>query len=83
MGLARLLAGLPFEAANDLTISPTYVPDLVHASLDLLIDREAGLWHLASGAALTWDALARRAAERAGLLLGTNPGGEVSREPPL
>ena len=31
-------------------VSPTYVPDLVHASLDLLIDGEHGLWHLANEA---------------------------------
>ena len=34
------------RAAGDLTVSPTYVPDLVHACLDLLIDGEAGIWHL-------------------------------------
>jgi len=28
--------------------SPTYVPDLVNIGLDLLIDGEAGLWHLAN-----------------------------------
>jgi dTDP-4-dehydrorhamnose reductase len=43
------------------------VPDLVDASLDLLIDGEAGLWHLANVGALTWADLARRAAEIAGL----------------
>ncbi|MDB5105251.1 MAG: putative bifunctional dTDP-4-dehydrorhamnose reductase and glycosyl hydrolase family 1 [Fibrobacteres bacterium] len=27
-------------------MSPTHVPNLVNASLDLLIDGEAGIWHL-------------------------------------
>jgi dTDP-4-dehydrorhamnose reductase len=56
-----------FCAADDALISPTYVPDLVHASLDLLIDGERGIWHLANGGALTWAELARRVAALAGL----------------
>ncbi|MBJ6981319.1 sugar nucleotide-binding protein [Luteimonas sp. MC1572] len=60
--LRALRAGLPFNAASDQTISPTYVPDLVHACLDLLVDGEAGIWHLSNGHALTWADLARRAA---------------------
>ncbi len=60
-------AGLPFLAADDVMISPTYVPDLVQASLDLLIDGERGIWHLANPAALSWADLARRAVDAAGL----------------
>ena len=47
------------------TVSPTYVPDLVHACLDLLIDRESGIWHLTNEGEITWADLARRAAELA------------------
>ena len=43
--LRALRAGQSFPAAQDMTVSPTYVPDLVDACLDLLIDRESG--HLA------------------------------------
>jgi dTDP-4-dehydrorhamnose reductase len=57
-------AGHPFQAPDDTTVSPTYVPDLVNAALDLLIDGEAGLWHLANAGAVTWFELARAAAER-------------------
>ncbi|WP_024891066.1 family 1 glycosylhydrolase [Luteimonas huabeiensis] len=64
--LRALRAGGRFDAADDLTVSPTYVPDLVHACLDLLIDAESGIWHLASGTALTWAEFARRAARMAG-----------------
>jgi dTDP-4-dehydrorhamnose reductase len=46
--------GQRFAAAADSIVSPTYVPDLVHASLDLLIDGETGLWHLANSGAVTW-----------------------------
>ena len=63
IALRALAAGEAFEAADDIVVSPTYVPDLVDATLDLLIDGEAGVWHLASGGAVSWAALARRAAE--------------------
>jgi len=56
-----------FVAADDATVSPTYVPDLAHACLDLLVDGERGIWHLASPGAVTWADLARRAAELAAL----------------
>ena len=65
--LDALERGAPFVAASDLTISPTYVPDLVHACLDLAVDREAGIWHLANKGELSWAELARRAAELAGV----------------
>jgi dTDP-4-dehydrorhamnose reductase len=60
--LRALRAGEPFAAAHDLVISPTYVPDLVHISLDLLIDGENGIWHLANQGAYTWAELASLAA---------------------
>ncbi|GAB3234257.1 dTDP-4-dehydrorhamnose reductase [Hymenobacter seoulensis] len=56
-----------FYAADDVLISPTYVPDLVNVSLDLLIDQEKGVWHLANQGAYTWASLARQAADIAGL----------------
>ena len=65
--VSNLSAGKPFSAANDLIVSPTYVPDLVNSSLDLLIDEESGLWHLTNEGAITWAELARRAAKLAGL----------------
>ncbi|MFN2493086.1 MAG: family 1 glycosylhydrolase [Pyrinomonadaceae bacterium] len=55
-----------FPAASDVIVSPTYVPDLVHASLDLLIDGEHGLWHLANAGALSWADFARLLASEAG-----------------
>jgi dTDP-4-dehydrorhamnose reductase len=51
-------------------VSPTYVPDLVNATLDLLIDDERGIWHLANRGATSWAQFARRAAESAGLDAG-------------
>jgi dTDP-4-dehydrorhamnose reductase len=43
------------------------VPDLVHACLDLIIDRECGVWHLTNHHALTWLELAGAAAAHAGV----------------
>jgi dTDP-4-dehydrorhamnose reductase len=65
--LRTLAHGQRFRAAADSVISPTYVPDLVHAALDLLIDGEQGIWHLANSGAISWAELARRAAEMGGL----------------
>ena len=65
--LRAISCGRRFTAAKDAIVSPTYVPDLVHATLDLLVDRECGIWHLANEGAVTWAEFARRAAEIAGL----------------
>jgi dTDP-4-dehydrorhamnose reductase len=40
--------------AKDLFISPTYVPHLVNTCLDILIDGETGIWHLANKGSLSW-----------------------------
>lgn len=60
-------AGQRFEAADDVRIAPTYVPDLVNTSLDLLLDEAFGIWHVANNGSCTWAELARMAAQRAGL----------------
>ncbi|HET9502034.1 MAG TPA: SDR family oxidoreductase [Hymenobacter sp.] len=65
--LAAARRGELFEAADDLLISPTYVPDLVNTSLDLLLDGAHGLWHLANQGTYTWAELARLALRLAGL----------------
>ena len=69
--LDQLEAHRPFRALSDLTVSPTYVPDLVDMTLDLLIDDAAGVWHLANRGAVTWFELAQLAANRAGLEVDT------------
>ncbi len=57
----------PFQAADDCFITPTYVPDLVNTALDLLIDQESGIWHLANTGTYSWAQLAELAARLAGL----------------
>lgn len=61
-----LSEGRPFRAASDAVVSPTYLPDLVNAALDLAIDGEKGLWHLTNRGALSWADLARSIARFAG-----------------
>ncbi|MBD8625819.1 sugar nucleotide-binding protein [Oxalobacteraceae sp. CFBP 8753] len=65
--LGALANDEPFEAAGDMIVSPTYVPDLVKVALDLMIDRERGIWHLTNGDAVSWAELARRACAAAGM----------------
>ena len=55
------------HAPDDLLVSPTYVPDLVHACLDLLVDGEQGLLHLTNQGEISWAELARLCAKMAGL----------------
>ena len=79
--LRTLAAKQTFVVAVDAIVSPTYVPDLVHASLDLLIDGEQGLWHLANQGATTWAELARKIAALAGLdatLIEARPTSELN-----
>jgi dTDP-4-dehydrorhamnose reductase len=63
-------SGKNFYAVDDVVVSPTYVPDLVHASLDLLIDDERGIWHLANKSEITWADLAEESVRRAKLNTG-------------
>jgi dTDP-4-dehydrorhamnose reductase len=65
--LQALGRGEPCPAAADIIVSPTYVPDLAHATLDLLLDGERGLWHLTNEGTLSWYAFARDAALACGL----------------
>lgn len=65
--LGALERGESFTAASDMTVSPTYVPDLVHTCLDLAVDRESGVWHLNNVGSVSWYELAKMAAEKAGI----------------
>ena len=63
--LNTLSKGEGVKASLDV-VSPTYVPDLVNTSLDLLIDGGTGIWHMANIGETSWRDLAAMAAERAG-----------------
>jgi dTDP-4-dehydrorhamnose reductase len=64
--LGHLIERRPVEV-SPAVVSPTYVPELVHASLDLIIDGETGLWHIANRGAVSWGHLAKATAAFAGL----------------
>lgn len=55
------------SSADETVISPTYIPDLVHACLDLLIDGERGIWHLTNTGSVTWAQFAQQVAKHAGI----------------
>jgi dTDP-4-dehydrorhamnose reductase len=64
--LRHLARGEKFTVPKGLAVSPSYVPDLVHASLDLLIDGESGIWHLANQGNVTWAEFGRQVAHAHG-----------------
>jgi dTDP-4-dehydrorhamnose reductase len=65
--VAQLRRGEPVLASS-CVVSPTYVPDLCHSVLDLLIDGETGIWHLANTGAVSWADFAERIADASGEL---------------
>lgn len=85
--LERLRRGEHCLAAEDQFVSPTYVPDLAQAALDLLVDGERGLWHLSNQGEVSWYRFAQLAAEAAGLDTGlvqplpTSALSQVARRP--
>jgi dTDP-4-dehydrorhamnose reductase len=64
---SALAAGEAVRADRRAVVSPTYVPDLAHVVLDLLVDGESGLWHLANQGAASWFDFARAIAAACGL----------------
>ncbi|OWK32439.1 sugar nucleotide-binding protein [Sphingomonas mucosissima] len=68
--VAQALArGDCFDAADDQKVSPAYVPALVNAVLDLVIDGAPGIHHLAPADSLSWYDFARKVA----VALGRSP----------
>ena len=59
----ELEQGNKITVPNDITIAPTYVPHLVNASLDLLIDNMSGIWHLVNKGCITWYEFAKKIVE--------------------
>ena len=57
--VTALATGKPFAAADDLTVSPTYTPELVDTVLDLMIDGDCGVRHLVNQGQVSWAHFAR------------------------
>ena len=64
--IESLKHGSMVEAVSDVYVSPTYVPDLVDACLNMLIDGEAGLFHFANQGIVSWAAFVRQIARIGG-----------------
>jgi dTDP-4-dehydrorhamnose reductase len=64
--LADLKEGRTVRAADDVVMSPTYVPDLAHACIDLLLDGDHGIYHITNGESLSWAEMAEKVALLAG-----------------
>ncbi|TFI58913.1 SDR family oxidoreductase [Sphingomonas parva] len=68
--LTSLSRGEAVTACEKTEVSPTYVPDLCHTVLDLMVDGEKGIWHVANEGRVSWYEFARKVAEGAGLDAG-------------
>jgi dTDP-4-dehydrorhamnose reductase len=64
--LDRLTAQKTVDEPEDVRFTPSYLPHLCDAVLDLAIDGVAGLWALSNGQALSWAELARALAVATG-----------------
>jgi dTDP-4-dehydrorhamnose reductase len=88
LALEAIAAGRAFTLPPDQRVSPTYVPDLAHASLDLLIDGASGVWHLVNDGDVSWRELVTRAAVLSGYPIEAvdaccvHPGPRPARRPP-
>jgi dTDP-4-dehydrorhamnose reductase len=60
--IAALMDRQRVRTAIDAVVSPTYVVDLANTVLDLLIDGEHGIWHLANRGATSWTHFAEQVA---------------------
>jgi len=54
------------DVAENVIISPTYLPDLVNNALDLFIDQSSGIWHLSNHGSLSWADFATEIVNRIG-----------------
>lgn len=78
MQVERLLRrGGTMRASGEHVVTPTYLPDLVLATLDLVIDGETGLWHLTGEEPVSWLDFGRRIAGA----LELDPAGVVDAAP--
>jgi dTDP-4-dehydrorhamnose reductase len=65
--LRKFAYGEQISLAGDVLISPTYLPDFADICLDLLIDGERGIWHIANEGQISPAAFVERVAETGNL----------------
>lgn len=64
--LKKIENGTKVQVAKDIIISPTYTPDLINTSLDILIDGEKGIWHLTNRGSESWADFLMKLVETSG-----------------
>jgi dTDP-4-dehydrorhamnose reductase len=64
--LRTLSRGGCVTAPRDTVVSPTYMPDFVTATLDLLVDGAHGIWHLTNGGGMSWSEVFKMTARQFG-----------------
>lgn len=52
---------------SDIIVSPAYLPDLINTALDLLIDKETGIWHISGPEEVSYYDFARLAVGISGM----------------
>jgi dTDP-4-dehydrorhamnose reductase len=65
--LTKLKEGRQVIVKQNRLVSPAYIPDLVHASLNMLLDNESGISHVANNGPVTYADFARKIAQMSGL----------------
>ncbi len=61
--LRDLMAERKLQSADNKLISPTYIPDLVNSCLDLVIDGECGIWHMANPGEISLAEMIKKTAQ--------------------
>jgi len=64
--LKKVENGRKVTVPKDIIISPTYTPDLINTSLDILIDGEKGIWHLTNRGSESWADFIMKLVETSG-----------------
>jgi dTDP-4-dehydrorhamnose reductase len=75
--MSRIAAGCPVASAD--TVSPSYLPDLAHVALDLLVDGERGVRHVVNSGPASWTEIAEGLAARAQLAAARPVVGRIGR----
>ncbi|MDJ1469557.1 family 1 glycosylhydrolase [Xanthocytophaga flava] len=55
-----------FSIPDHLRFSPSYLPELIHQSLDLFLDQAYGIWHLSNRGEISWAEFTKGIAFQAG-----------------
>ncbi|MCU0355206.1 MAG: sugar nucleotide-binding protein [Cytophagales bacterium] len=66
VSLDKVAHGKPLVVPDNVRFSPSYLPEVIQHSLDLLLDDAYGLWHLSNVGEISWAEFTKRTACAAG-----------------